>query len=199
MEKKEIRRELLAKRDALANSEWDCLSKRIQRTIIQSKLYKKADCILCYADYRNEVGTYVLLDDAILRGKDVYLPKVLEDFHYSCMQFYRIASTFELIDGYKGIKEPLGNISTLFDYEKYKDKNILMLVPGVAFDKSGNRLGYGKGYYDTYLSGKEKILKCGMCFDIQYIDEIPSEFTDIKMDYVITENSTLSEINNINF
>lgn len=199
MGKKELRKELITKRDSLSNVEWKELSDSIQRTIIRSGIYNTADCILCYADYHNEVGTYVLIDDAILKGKEVYVPKVLEDFSYSCMQFYRIFSSTELFDGYKGIKEPVGNKKYEFDYEKNKSKNVLMLVPGVGFDSDNNRMGYGKGYYDTYLKDKPTIKKCGLCFDIQYTDEIPHDLNDIKMDFVVTEKTKITNLNKIRF
>lgn len=198
-EKKEIRKTLIVKRDSLNPDVWSQYSNSIQRNIIKSDIYKKADCILCYADFHGEVGTLTLIEDALINNKKVYLPKVIENFDESRMEFYRIFSTFELIGGYKGIMEPTGNVSRVFNYDEHANENILILVPGVAFDKDFNRLGYGKGYYDNYLKDKLSMLKCGLCFSMQILDNVPASEQDIKLDYLITENTSVSDINKLHY
>lgn len=195
-DKKSIRKDLITKRDAVSNELWNQDSMAIQRTLLQSDIYKKCDCLLSYADYHGEVGTLMLVEDALMSGKRVFLPKVLDNFTEARMEFYEIFSTNELISGYKGIPEPTGNRERTFDYAKWEDKNILMTVPGVAFSKDNYyRLGYGLGYYDRYLEDKPAIVKCGLCFSMQVKDEVPVNETDIRMDFLVTEETTLSEIN----
>lgn len=194
MDKKQIRKELLEKRDLLSRENWSKYSKQIEKTILQSKLYKKADSLLLYMDFHGEVGTVSLIEEALLNGKKVYLPKVHENYDDNRMDFYKITSTFELVDGYKGIKEPMPNISTCFEYNP--EENVLMLVPGVAFSSNGYRLGYGKGYYDKYLSNKSNIITVGLCFSLQLVDDLPVNEFDIPMKYIVTENTDLSELNN---
>lgn len=198
-DKKSIRKELIEKRDAIPFDVWNKLSNDIQRTVIRSDLYKKADCILCYSDFHREVGTLTIIEDALINGKKIFLPKVLENFTEARMDFYEIFSTVELIDGYKGILEPTGNKQRTFDPNNFIDKNILMLVPGVAFTPDNYRLGYGKGYYDNYLKDKESIVKCALCFSMQIVDSFEVFDSDIKMDMLITENTKLSELENIDF
>ena len=79
-DKKSIRKELIEKRDAIPFDVWNKLSNDIQRTVIRSDLYKKADCILCYSDFHREVGTLTIIEDALINGKKIFLPKVLENF-----------------------------------------------------------------------------------------------------------------------
>ncbi len=193
-EKSSIRSSLINKRDSLSSDIWTYNSNMIQRSIIRSAMYRECDCLLIYADYHGEVGTLTLVDDALINGKEVYLPKVLEGFDEARMEFYRIFSSHELVNGYKGIREPLGNFERAFDYEAYKDKNVLMLVPGVAFDKRGFRLGYGKGYYDNYLKNKPSVMKVGICFSMQICDELPASDNDVKLDFIVSENTKTQEI-----
>ena len=197
--KKEIRGDLIEQRDSLSNDIWIANSNRIQRTLIRSKLFNDCDALLVYADFHGEVGTLMLVDEALILGKAVFLPKVLENFTEARMEFYRIYSSTELVNGYKGIREPTGSIERAFNYGDYKGKNVLMLVPGVAFDKRGYRLGYGKGYYDNYLKDKEKILTVGICFDMQICDDLPVTENDIKLDYLISEKTDAAEIDNWSF
>lgn len=199
MDKELLREELLRKRDAIIPHEWNEKSNIISKTILESDLYKQCDKLFLYADFHGEVGTITVIEDALINNKEVYLPKVLENFDEARMDFFRIVSTFELVDGYKGILEPLNDSSLRFDYESNKNDKLLMFVPGVVFDKNNNRMGYGKGYYDNYLSDKPNIMKIGIAFEMQVVDEIPVSENDIKMDYILTENSTVSDLNKFNF
>ncbi len=199
MDKELLREELLRKRDAIIPHEWNEKSNIISKTILESDLYKQCDKLFLYADFHGEVGTITVIEDALINNKEVYLPKVLENFDEARMDFFRIVSTFELVDGYKGILEPLNDSSLRFNYESNKNDKLLMFVPGVVFDKNNNRMGYGKGYYDNYLSDKPNIKKIGIAFEMQVVDEIPVSENDIKMDYILTENSTVSDLNKFNF
>ena len=198
-EKEEIRKELLARREKLSKEIWNEASKAIERTILRSNLYKECDKLMLYADYHGEVGTITVLEEALMTGKQVYLPKVLEGFDEARMDFYRIDSTFELVNGYMGIMEPMGDPMKVFDYEKCKNEKLLMLVPGVAFDKEYGRLGYGKGYYDNYLSDKENILSVGICFNYQLFDKLPTTDSDVKLDFIVTEDTPLEALNALKF
>jgi len=193
-DKREIRSELIKKRDAIDGRDWEEYSKTIQKTLITSSLYKQADCIMAYADFHGEVGTLMLVEDALLSGKRVFLPRVLDNFTESRMEFYEIVTTGELMAGYKGIPEPIGNRERTFNPSEFEGKTVLMTVPGVAFDKRNYRMGYGRGYYDIYLSNKPGIIKCGLCFSMQMLDEIPITENDIKLDFCVTELTGKDEL-----
>lgn len=195
VEKDELRKSLIAKRDALAPNEWTGASSKIQKTVLESKLYNECDKLFIYSDFHGEVGTLMIIEDALMRDKEVYLPKCLENFTEARMDFYRVRSTYELVSGYKGILEPMDNPENCFNYENDSDGNLLMFVPGVVFDNNHNRMGYGKGYYDNYLKNKDNIFKIGIAFSLQIVDQIPITENDIKMDFVVTENTTIDEIN----
>ena len=187
--KEEIRKTLLSKRDSISGNDWDKNSAKIMRLIQKSKIYDECDALLAYADYHAEVGTLLIIEDALLRGKKVFCPKVIENSVDFKMDFYEIRSTCDLVEGYKSIMEPIDNPDRSFELERPHLKKVLMLVPGVAFDKDGNRIGYGKGYYDAYLKDKPEILTVGVCFSIQLLDEVPFNDSDIRLDYVISEKT----------
>lgn len=199
MDKAKIRSKLLEKRDKLSCDKWSEMSKAIERNILKSRLYREADKLLLYADYHGEAGTITLIEEALMAGKEVYLPKVHENFNEAKMDFYKIESTYELVSGYMGIMEPMPGSGKCFEYDSAKGKNLLMLVPGVAFDKNGNRLGYGKGYYDNYLSDKPDIVTVGLCFSFQIADELPVNESDIKLDFVMDENTSYTELDKLKF
>ena len=100
------------------------------------------------------------------------------------MKFYYITSLNDLTAGYKGIPEP-----GLYCEPAAENRQKIILVPGVAFDKKGNRIGYGKGFYDRYLKEHEFIKKMGIAFEMQVLEEIPGEPDDVQMDMVITERT----------
>ena len=100
------------------------------------------------------------------------------------MKFYYITSLNDLTAGYKGIPEP-----GLYCEPAAENRQKIILVPGVAFDINGNRTGYGKGYYDRYLSKHSNLIKIGAAFSLQVVDSIDADEFDIPLDYIVTENN----------
>ena len=178
--KKEIRKRVIDARLQLSAAFTGEASAEICSRIMQLPDYKNADVILAYYSTRNEVGLSVLLESAINEGKKVYLPKVISKTE---MCFYRYESFNDIAPGYFGIMEPVSS-------EKYdmKEKG-LMIMPGVAFDNEGNRLGYGGGYYDRFLLHLEEgtLATVMAAYSMQRVDSIPTEATDIKPDKIISE------------
>ncbi len=97
------------------------------------------------------------------------------------MSFYLVESEKELVRGAFGILEPTG------ESERAPGDDGLVIIPGIAFDKHYNRIGYGKGYYDRYLSAHPNLFKLALAFDIQLVDKIPAEECDCRMDMIFTE------------
>lgn len=182
MEKKElIRKEAIKNRKELSLQKRLLYSDAISDKLFLTDQWKKSDCILCYADFNNEVATDKIILQSILSGKKVFLPKV----HGTEMDFYRIYSIEELERGYFGIREPVDLESEQFIFTK--DEKVLMVVPGAAFDKKCNRIGYGKGFYDKYLDKYPVKDTIGIAFSCQIYDEIPYNENDKKVTRVICE------------
>lgn len=158
-------------------------SSEITKKIAQSEFYKEAKVIGVYSSLTSEVDTTYLIIKAISDRKIVALPKVVNKGE---LEFYSISKLEELEEkGAFGIKEPLAKVEKFID----KDKIDLMIVPGVCFDRNKNRVGSGKGFYDRYLTDVKNIVKVGICFEEQVLqnDFISTDEYDIKMDMVITD------------
>ena len=184
-EKRKLRRQILALRDAMPIEEREEKSSHILETLILMPLYKDSDTILIYVNRRSEVNTTDLVNKALADGKRVFAPKVSGE----TMEFYQITGMGDLQEGYKGIREPVSG--RLFDMNS-DTGHTLMLMPGAVFDEKCRRIGYGKGFYDRYL---ERISETGisvhtlaLCFECQVLPEIPAEKHDVRPQMILTEN-----------
>lgn len=174
MDKEELREEIKIIIDNINDKEER--SKRIEDRVIN--LAKGFNNIALYASIKSEVATLNIINKLLEMGKNVYLPKIEGDI----ICFYKIASVGDLVlsKGKYKIYEPVtSNLVNPSDLD-------LIICPGLAFDKSNNRLGRGKGYYDKYLA-KTRSYKVGICFKEQMVDSIEVTPNDIKMDLVIFE------------
>ena len=179
--KKIIRKELLAKRNSLDAKLIESYSKAITDTVLSLDEFKKAKTVLLYSSFASEVKTDLLIDTA-LKDKEVYLPRVEgED-----MNFYLIASKEELVNGAWGIQEPKGEPDKIFK----GDKDAVVIMPLVGYDRNGNRIGYGKGYYDRFLVSHETGIRIGIAYSIQECEITPEE-TDIRIDKLVNENGII--------
>lgn len=165
---------MLKKRNSLILGERVSLSIRIQDHVIKSKEFQSAQIIGAYFTFGSEVMTDSIIAQAKKQGKKVALPSVEGDK----ITFYELLSNKYLVKGTFGILEPL-------PYSPI-DKMDLLLVPGIAFDMDGYRLGYGHGYYDRLLSNK-KIFSIGLAFSSQLIANIPRADHDRQLKAIATE------------
>lgn len=181
--KAEIRKRILEARKQLTEEEVAAKSEAIVQKVIKTPEYEEADNILLYADCNHEVMTRGIFEDAILHKKRVYFPK--SDRLTNTMEFYQVVSVKQLEKGFMGILEPREDIHSRYRFHTREDT--LIIVPGVAFDTSGYRIGYGKGFYDRYLVNKRQISTMALAYACQIVDEIPKDAHDIKMDKIVTE------------
>lgn len=181
--KEEIRRRILGVRGALPEEELAAKSDAILQRVLKTPEYEEADNILLYADYCREVRTRGLFEDAVRHRKRVYFPRA--DSLTNRMEFYQVTALGQMRAGYKGIPEP-GELPAS-RYRLNKNEDTLMIVPGVAFDISGYRLGYGKGFYDRFLADRRQISTMALAYACQLVDELPHDTHDIKMDKIVTE------------
>ena len=181
-QKKKLRREILARRDALTKEERERGKFLITERILGHQWYYLSDTILGFVSYGSEICTTEILENALRDGKRVYVPKV----EGREMQFYRIGSLAELKEGYKGILEPEGTTER-YVFEPEGAAKCLLLMPGSVFDPFDNRMGYGAGFYDRYLADKEalRLRSIAIGFRCQQAETVPTEETDLKPYQVI--------------
>jgi 5-formyltetrahydrofolate cyclo-ligase len=154
-------------------------SRAICESIMRHPYFQETDVLFCYMDFHDEVQTGMLIHEAMRLGKKVAVPKVDKED----MNFYFVTGHEDLTPGYFGIPEPDPERCKLAD----EMQNALMIVPGTAFDAACNRMGYGKGFYDRYLAGHPQLHTIGIAYEEQIVTGLPTEETDWKLDFVITE------------
>lgn len=157
-------------------------SKVIVDKVASEPCFLEAETLYCYVSYNQEVMTKSLITLALKSGKRVAVPKVIESETGKEMEFFYLNSLEELISGYQGIEEPDGT-------EAAKDNKALMILPGLAFDEDGNRVGYGGGFYDRYLEKYREacFIKAALAFDFQVVKQLDMEPCDQRVDFIITE------------
>lgn len=179
MNKNELRKKYLELRKNIIDRKQK--EEEIFNKLINSFEYNSSRVIALYYSLKSEVDTLKLIEYSLNNKKIVLLPRVNGDE----MNFYKINTLQNLVKSRFGVMEPLGT----FPFDKKEIE--LIVVPGVCFDRKLNRIGFGKGYYDKYLSdyNGESI---GICFEEQLVSEIKSEETDIKLKKIITDKNIYS-------
>lgn len=146
--------------------------------------------IMLYKSFRDEVNTNLI--SSSLKNSELYYPLCLNN---NLLPVFIKDEELEMEVGSYGITSPLQSL--LQNKERIATPNSIdiIIVPGLGFDRKGNRLGYGKGYYDKFLVNQPSAIKIALCFEAQIVPEIISDEYDIKMDYLVTENNCF-EISN---
>jgi 5-formyltetrahydrofolate cyclo-ligase len=186
MPKKALRRDLLARRRAMDRAVWQIASEAAQQQLAGLKLFQQAACIALYSPIQQEVDTELLFASARSAGKQVLYPLVCGNN----LQFREVNEAGQRASGAFGILEPcsVGEDQNLASAD-------LIVVPGVAFDLQGHRIGFGKGYYDRCLSQLPKHgILVGLCHDFQLLEQIPAERHDIRMQYIITDKRIIQVV-----
>lgn len=161
------------------------------KLLIDSFYYKKSSSILTYAALPGEFSLDQLIQQVLQSEKKVFLPK---SFPQDCsMEFYALKNHLpysqQLIYGSYGIREPISN------REKYEGSpETLILIPGLAFTRTGQRLGRGKGFYDRFLSRlpTQNCILMGVCYQWQVLEQLPTEETDIPLDCILTPEEIIN-------
>lgn len=182
MSKMPIRAALLAQRKHLSLDTCLHLSLMAQERFLQLPEFAAAHSLALYSPILNEVFTEEIFGQARSLNKRVVYPRV----QGAGMEFYPVNSRDDLRPGNFAVLEPQGGRPVpVADLD-------LLLVPGVAFDQTGHRLGYGKGYYDRQLQLRSAGCRLvGLCFEFQLLSVLPAEDHDVRMDLLVTEQRTL--------
>ena len=175
MDKKELRAEIRQRKRAMTECEIDGKSGILGLKFRESQLYRAAKTIYGYLPYNQEVRTVPMLEQAIRDGKRVAVPKVYGEE----MRFIYIDDRTAVEKGYAGIPEPIA------DEPVADDPTALVLMPGLAFDPQGHRIGYGGGFYDRFLEQEPHHPTLALCYDFQMLEHLETEEHDIPVDCVL--------------
>ncbi|HXW36289.1 MAG TPA: 5-formyltetrahydrofolate cyclo-ligase [Nitrososphaerales archaeon] len=184
MSKTELRQAALKTRRAMSAGDVTSRSASVTRRLFEMPEFDRAKLIASYVAKRDEVQTSEIIGRAMKSGKRVIVPRADKKSHD--LSFLEIGPTTKLLEGGFGVMEPpLGTPRV-----ELKESD-LVLVPVVAWDESGSRLGYGGGYFDSALRNRGEALSVGLAFEAQRYPSIPQRGRDVPLDVVITEDRTL--------
>lgn len=181
----------MARKNRVAQQHKSALSANICGKFMALPSYSSAKTVMWYVDAGSEVRTRYELPDALTHGKRVVVPWCV--IETNTLELFLLEDMEELVEGAYQILEPKQELRRL-PHKMVKPEELdLVMVPGVAFDKRGGRMGQGKGYYDRLLAGvRPDAPLVGMAFDCQIFDEIPVDKHDVFMDVVLTQTRALS-------
>jgi len=177
MDKKALRAEIKAKKRAMTEEQIAATSDALAQQLYAHPAYKEAKSIFGYLSYNQEVRTMPMLEQAQRDGKRVAVPKVIGD----TMIFIWLDDLSRIELGYCNIPEPIDNGPEAID------ETALVMMPGLAFDPTGRRCGYGGGFYDRYLEQHPNHPTIAMCYGFQMFDHLDTDPHDIPVNYVLSQ------------
>ena len=175
MTKSELRSHIRRLKRAMCNEAIAQKSDLLAHAFFDTAFYRNAKTIYGYVSYNQEVRTLPILEQALRDGKRIALAKCYGDD----MRFIQVSDLNTLSKSKSGVPEPMAD-SPLGD-----DETALVLMPGLAFDTAGHRLGYGRGYYDKFLASEPNHPTVALCFDFQMMDHIEHDDHDVPVDLVL--------------
>lgn len=175
MDKKALRKQIREQKLAMTPEQIIRASNTLVEKFLETDQYKAAKTVYAYLPYNQEVRTELIVEKALRDGKRVAVPKIYGDE----MRFIYIDGFDRLENSSMGIPEPID------DEPVAQDPTALVLMPGIAFDAEGHRVGYGGGYYDKYLGNEPGHPTVALCYDFQMLPQLDTEEFDIPVDLVL--------------
>lgn len=175
MDKKQLRKQIRELKKAMTLAQIEEKSKQLKEQFCACEQYRTAKTVYGYMPYNQEVRTVPILEQALLDGKPVAVPKVYGDE----MRFIYLSDFSAVENSDMGIPEPIA------DNPVADDPTALVLMPGIAFDPMGHRIGYGGGFYDKFLALEPEHPTVALCYDFQMLPKLETEEFDIPVDLVL--------------
>lgn len=175
MNKQELRSMIRARKRAMTPEEIQRRSDALRQLFLHTDAYRQTKTLYGYLPYNQEVRTVPILEQALRDGKQVAVPKVYGDE----MKFIYLDDLTQVAKGYAGIPEPIA------DGPVASDETALVLMPGLAFDPQGRRIGYGGGFYDKFLRREPSHPTLALCYSFQVLEHLDTEEFDIPVDCVL--------------
>ena len=182
-QKSELRQQMKSLRLQIPEIQKKDYEDKIFKIITSLEIYKTSNLILTYVSTSTEIDTFQIIEAALSSGKKVAVPRCSQE--NSQMDFHYINSISDLEIGYMGILEPESSSEKVKDFSKS-----VCIVPAYCFDLHGNRLGYGKGYYDEFLRNYSGI-SIGLCISKNIFGELPNNKFDIPVKIIITQDEIM--------
>ena len=175
MTKPELRSHIRSLKRAMTEEQIAEKSRLLAERFLDTPAYREAKTVYGYVSYNQEVRTMPILEQALRDGKGLALAKC----YGNEMRFIKVSDLSCLSRSSHGIPEPIA------DDPEGDDETALVLMPGLAFDARGHRVGYGKGYYDRFLAKEPQHPTVALCFDFQMVPHVENEPCDVPVDLVL--------------
>lgn len=175
MDKAELRRYIRSKKQAMTAEQIAQKSEKLAKLFLALPQYRQAKTLYGYLSYNQEVRTEPILEQALRDGKRVAVPKIFGEE----MRFIYLEDLSKVEKGYRGIPEPVETGAVA------REEDALVLMPGLAFDRAGRRIGYGGGFYDKFLAKEPHHPTVALCYDFQVFNTVAAEETDIPVELVL--------------
>lgn len=173
--KKKLRKELTILRDSIRKEIQEQAPDQCMKHLREWKAYQQTEWIYIFLSFRSELNTLVMIEEMMKDGKKIACPRV----EGKDMNFYHIRSLQDCLAGSWGILEPKEDCELV-------TQPGCMLLPGLGFDLTGGRIGYGGGFYDRYLEKRNDLIKIGLAYEEQLVEGLEMEEHDIRIDYLLT-------------
>lgn len=185
--KKDVRNAMIKRRESLSKESVKEKSLAIHQRLIEMRAWKDASHMMTYLDFRNEVETVSLIQSFFQQGKHAYIPVTNpKDYTLTVSELKDLEQDLRVANF--GLLEPKKEALRPTDPKKLD----LVIVPGVAFDRDGHRIGFGAGYYDRFLPQLRKdTVLLSLVYDFQLIPKVPREPHDISVDWILTESELI--------
>ena len=184
-QKKALRKEMRSRRASMSKEDRDIASHKIVSNLLNNPIYKSADTIMAYSSMPEEIQLNELFDNAFANDKILAIPLIIGR---GTMRPVFLPTVEDLVVGDFGIMTVRQDKRQFVEFDDID----CVIVPGAAFDRQGNRLGLGGGYYDRFLQRVPNAKRVALSFDYQLLETVPAEPHDAKMDLIITESETLT-------
>lgn len=186
MTKDQLRIQMKGQRSELSEALRSTFDHDIRQRLFESEYYKGCIRLFIFVSFGSELDTKTIISKALQDRKEVYVPRV----ENRNMEFYQIFSLEGLIPSKFGVPEPPITEALRYPGKKneYHSLDQLMLLPGLAFDLQGNRIGYGAGFYDRFLNAhhQEEFVKVALAYEFQLIEQIETQVHDVRVETIIT-------------
>lgn len=180
--KQSLRKSMRARRAGIAPAERRARDRRIIKNLCSMPVFREAKSVFCYVSYLSEADTRPVIDDCIRQNRLLAVPRIIS---HSRMIAVRLNDPAELRPGNMGIPSPLSARAESGPFD-------IAITPGLAFGPAGERLGYGRGYYDRWFARHRADLKIALAYEIQLVDRLPAEAADRQVDMIVTEERIIN-------
>lgn len=176
-QKKQLRNEIKQRRSTLSKTDRSKMSQQISQFLHEIPEFNQAKSAFCYISYLDEVETQSLISGFLEQNLSLAVPKIMDKTE---MLAIPLTDLSELEPDKMGILTPKSSLAVSDSFE-------IAITPGLGFTEKGDRLGYGRGYYDRWFAKNKVKTKIGVAFELQIVDELPVEETDMPLDILVTE------------